>query len=99
MKDIDEYKPDIIIQDVKMDKERPSVDGEAFAYKLRKEHPEYNHIPIVILTNVIEAGCVNKLTEKNESEGIFYLTKLQESTGRIAFIANVLFRWRPNKRA
>jgi CheY-like chemotaxis protein len=96
---VQDLTPDLVILDYWLAKDSEigdilSGDGEAVAHMIRARHPEFNRIPILILTNEKDRSESEGLTNRDRLKGIFWMAKSDLELRRIALIANVLFRWR-----
>jgi CheY-like chemotaxis protein len=96
---IKEFRPDIVVLDVLLQKDAAigdskRADGEAIANSLRAKHPEFRHIPILLLTQAEDIASAAALTARDCGKGIFWMAKGDTELRRLAFMANILFRWR-----
>jgi ActR/RegA family two-component response regulator len=96
---MEEFKPDIVVLDLDLRKDaaigdHKRSDGEVVANMLRAQHPEFDRVPFLILTQWKDVAEAEALTARDEGRGIFWMAKGDLELRRLAFIANIFFRWR-----
>ena len=89
------FEPDIILIDWGLEHEKTfgaSGDGIAVAHKLRTKHPEFDKIPILIITQRDPDTAIPVLGSNYEAKGI-YITSKDSTNVMLAYIGYALFRW------
>lgn len=75
-----EVKPDFLIVDRKLDRDqivhsKEKYDGWIIAHEIRTERPEFNDMPIMILTAWENSEDAAQNTEHEKARGIFHRSK------------------------